>query len=140
MFSRILVPLDFTPKNRAAIKAAVRIAGISKARTVLVHVIERIDDGDGGKGLKRFYAGLERNAAKNLAAVAREFASKRLPVEAVILFGDRVAEVLRLSAARRIDLLVMGSHRVPVRASTRDWGTISYKVAALARCPVLLVK
>lgn len=140
MFRRILIPLDFTPKNRAAVKAAVRIAGSSKARTLLVHVIEKIDDGDGGAALRRFYAGLERAAAKHLAGVAREFASKRLSVEAVIVFGDRVAEVLRIAAERRIDLLVMSSHRVAARRPTRDWGTISYKVAALARCPVLLVK
>ena len=47
-----------------------------------------------------------------------------------------------LDAAESInaDLIVMGSHRVALKHPGENWGTISYKIGILARCPVLLVK
>jgi hypothetical protein len=42
---------------------------------------------------------------------------------------------------KRSDLLVMSSHKLPLRRpTTESWGTISYKVGILSRCPILLVK
>jgi hypothetical protein len=37
-------------------------------------------------------------------------------------------------------ILVMSSHKLPLRRSGESWGTASYKVGILSRCPVLLVK
>jgi universal stress protein A len=55
--------------------------------------------------------------------------------------GNRVAEILRFAQENKIDLIVMSSHKLPVRRPTvESWGTISYKVGILSRCPVLLVK
>ena len=34
----------------------------------------------------------------------------------------------------------MSSHKLPLRRGGENWGTISYKVGILSRCPVLLVK
>ena len=56
------------------------------------------------------------------------------------MFGDRAEEIVRFATTHKIDLIVLASHRVKRSAGGRDWGTISYKVGSLARCPVLLVK
>lgn len=40
---------------------------------------------------------------------------------------------------KRVDLLVMGSHKVKPRPG-QGWGTTSYEVGILCQCPILLVK
>jgi hypothetical protein len=38
------------------------------------------------------------------------------------------------------DLILLRSHPVGTDAPNRGWATLSYRVAVLAPCPVLLVK
>ena len=139
MFRRILVPVDATPKSGRAVKAAARVAKSSRAATTLLHVIERVDDGDPAE-FKAFYRRLESNARKKLEGLASELARKALPVKIAVVYGNRVNEILRFAESSRTDLIVMSSHRLPLHPRGQDWGTISYKIGALSRCPVLLVK
>lgn len=139
MFRRILVPVDFTPKSARAVRAAARVAGSSKAKTTLLHVIERVDDGDPGP-FTAFYRKLELNARQKLAGFAAPLLRKSLPVKTAVVYGNRVNEILRFASASGTDLIVMSSHRLPLHPRGQDWGTISYKIGVLSRCPVLLVK
>lgn len=139
MFRRILVPVDFTPHSRRAARAAARIAAVSKAETTLVHVIERIDTDEPG-ALRSFYQRLERGARRKMTEILEEYGKKDLAARAEVLYGNRVNEILRFAQENRTDLIVMSSHKLPVRRSGENWGTISYKVGILAGCPVLLVK
>jgi nucleotide-binding universal stress UspA family protein len=86
-----------------------------------------------------FYQGLEKQAEADL-----EPATKQAPgeshVETRIVFGKRVQEILRFAEANEVDLLVLQSHPIDPTDLTRNWGTISYRVAILATCPVMLVK
>ena len=139
MFRRILVPVDFTPRSLRAVRAAAKVAATTRAETTLLHVIERIDGGDSG-AMKSFYRKLESAAREKLKALLAPFAGKELSVRAEILYGKPVGEILRFAQADRIDLIVMSSHKLPLRHSGESWGTVSYKVGILSRCPVLLVK
>jgi universal stress protein A len=139
VFRRILVPLDFTSKNRRAVRAAARLAASSGAETVLLHVIERIDMSAGGT-LRNFYRALERNAQKKMLDFLLPFRERGLAVRAEVVYGNRVNEILRFAEENRSDLIVLSSHKLPLRRGGENWGTISYKVGILARCPVLLVK
>jgi nucleotide-binding universal stress UspA family protein len=139
MFRRILVPVDFTPRSRHAVRTAVRLASSSKASTTLLHVIERIDAG-APRSLAGFYQKLEKSARRKMADFASEFTRKGLEARAEVLYGNRVGEILRFAEENAIDLIVMSSHKLPVRRGGENWGTISYKVGILSRCPVLLVK
>ncbi|HEY7369340.1 MAG TPA: universal stress protein [Thermoanaerobaculia bacterium] len=139
MFRRILVPVDFTKTSRRAVLTAARIAASRSAETTLLHVIERIDAGRPGE-LAAFYRRLERAAGAKLRDLAEILEKRRLPVKAEIRYGNRVTEILRFAEEWKTDLLVMSSHRLPVRRSGGSWGTISYKVGLLAHCPVLLIK
>ena len=67
-------------------------------------------------------------------------AAKGVSAKAEIRYGRRVDEILRTAAEQKIDLVVMSSHRLALRNPGENWGTISYKVGILSRCPVLLVK
>jgi len=138
-FRRILVPVDFAPKSRRAARTAARLAAWAGASAVLLHVIERIDDGQ-PRMLKAFYGRLEANARRQLAPMLEEFRRKKVPARAEITYGNRVAEILGAVEREKSDLIVMSSHRLPTRPRGESWGTISYKVGLLARCPVLLVK
>jgi nucleotide-binding universal stress UspA family protein len=139
VFQRILVPVDFTPRSQRAARTAGRIASGSHAETTLLHVIERIDADTGGP-LRSFYARLERSARRKMAALLEELGRRGLAACGEVLYGNRVNEILRFAGEKRIDLIVMSSHKLPVRRGPENWGTISYKVGILARCPVLLVK
>ena len=139
MFRRIVVPVDFTPKSARAVRAAARVAASAKATTTLLHVIERVDDGDPA-AFQAFYRKLESNARKKLLRLSADLAKKSLPVKTAVVYGNRVSEILRFAGASAADLIVMSSHRLPLRPRGHDWGTISYKVGVLSRCPVLLVK
>ncbi len=138
MFRRILVPVDFTPRSLRAVRAAAKVAATTRAKTTLLHIIERIDDGESG-AFESFYRKLESAAREKMKALLAPF-GERLPVRAEILYGKPVGEILRFAQANRIDLIVMSSHKLPLRHSGESWGTVSYKVGILSRCPVLLVK
>ena len=137
MFRRILVPVDFTKRNVRAVKIAAKVASSRGASLTLLHVIERVDAGDDG-ALAGFYRGLEKSARTKMGTLLA--AAGKVPTHAEIVYGNRVDEVLRLADETRADLIVMGSHRVDRKHPGQNWGTISYKVGILARCPVLLVK
>ena len=54
--------------------------------------------------------------------------------------GQPARDIVRAAVRRKVDLLVLGSHRVRLDRPTLAWGTISYKVGIFCQCPVLLVK
>jgi nucleotide-binding universal stress UspA family protein len=135
-FRRVLVPIDFTRKNLRTVRIAGHMAENGGTLTLL-HVIERIDAGD-PKPLSGFYRKLEstaREKMKSLLSAAGPSATR-----AQILYGNRVEQILRYAQEKKVDLIVMSSHKVSPRRPDENWGTISYKVGILSRCPVLLVK
>jgi nucleotide-binding universal stress UspA family protein len=139
MFRKILVPVDFTPRSRRAVRVAARLAASSKAQTTLLHVIERVDADTPG-ALTGFYRKLEKSARRQMEELLAEFSKKGLDARAEVLYGGRVNEILRFSEESGTDLIVMSSHKLPLRRGGENWGTISYKVGILSRCPVMLVK
>jgi nucleotide-binding universal stress UspA family protein len=138
MFRRILVPVDFTPRSRRAAAVAARLTADSKGRATLLHVIERIDAGS-PSAFAGFYRKLEKSARRKLEGLLAEFERKGAAARGEVLYGRRVDEILRFAGEEKIDLIVMSSHKLPLRRG-EAWGTISYRVGLLARCPVLLVK
>jgi nucleotide-binding universal stress UspA family protein len=136
-FRRILVPTDLTARTTRSFDMACRLAAPGGTVTLL-HVVALIQ-GLPVSELEGFYQKLERRARTAMAAMARR-ASGEVSVEVSVSLGSRAEEIVRVAAANRSDLIVLGSHRVHPGRAIRDWGTISYKVGLLARCPVLLIK
>jgi nucleotide-binding universal stress UspA family protein len=139
MFKRILVPIDLGDRHGRALRVARDLARQNGAHVTLLHVIHRVPDLPLAE-LRGFYRRLERTSRQRLALAAKEFTASGLPVRAEVSIGDPVREILRVAAAERVDLLVMGSHSVRPGRPERGWGTTSYKVGLVCRCPVLLVK
>jgi nucleotide-binding universal stress UspA family protein len=139
MFRHLLVPVDFTEKNEAAIGIAIETARRDGAEVVLLHVIETIDHMEFDE-MADFYRKLETRAAAKLAVLAERFTSAGVRARYEILFGKRAESILRSAAGAPTDLIVLSSHRVDREHPALGLGAISYQVAIVARCPVLLVK
>ncbi|MBI3466194.1 MAG: universal stress protein [Planctomycetes bacterium] len=139
MFKRILIPLDFTDKNLRALEVARELAIQDKASVALLHVIETVEHVPFGE-LKGFYKKLEDEARARMALPSSLFLEKDLVVDPEIVYGKRAEEIVRYAMANQVDLIVLSSHKIGPEQAARGWPTISYKVAVLAQCPVLLVK
>ena len=140
MFQTILVPVDFTEKNRQAIDVAVDIARVRHGQVILLHVIEMIAGTTRHGELKAFYDELEQRAEAKCQELIASTATAGVPLTCAIRFGERVQTILAFVEENQVDLIVMSSHRLDPENPTAGWGTISHKVAILAPCPVLLVK
>jgi nucleotide-binding universal stress UspA family protein len=142
MFRKILVPVDFTEKNEAALDSAVQIAGGSVAdgsEITLLHVIETIEHID-FKEMSEFYRGLENRASAKLLTLEEKLREKGVSPRHEVLFGKRAETIVRYAEEMAADLMILSSHRVDRDHPALGLGTLSYAVAIVARCPVLLVK
>jgi nucleotide-binding universal stress UspA family protein len=139
MFNRILVPVDLSERCVTAVEVASELAAQSRAAVVLFHVIETIEHVEFAE-LRSFYERLETSARKRLEEFSQLFIAKGLEVDQVLLYGHRTKEIVDYAAGNSVDLIVMSSHRVDPGQPGHGWSSISYAVAILAPCPVLLVK
>jgi nucleotide-binding universal stress UspA family protein len=139
MFHRILVPVDLSEKSLAAVDLAYEFANQSGADVVLLHVIETIEHVQ-FEEMKSFYERLENSARKGLKELSERFAANNLSVDQAVIYGHRTKEIVEFAISNRADLIIMASHRIDPDRPGHDWSSISYTVAILAPCPVLLVK
>jgi nucleotide-binding universal stress UspA family protein len=142
MFRNILVPVDFSAKNDAALDSAVQIAGGNEAgggEITLLHVIEIIEHID-FKEMSDFYRGLETRATARLFTMKETLEEKGARVRHEVLFGKRVETIVRYAGEMAADLMILSSHQVDRDHPALGLGTLSYGIAIVARCPVLLVK
>ena len=141
MFRKILVPVDFTEKNEAAIRAALEVIGSHEDSEIyLLHAIETIEHVEYDE-MKDFYRELENRAVAKLTLLeerCRE--SGAVKVFHDLQYGKRAETIVRYAEERGMDLIVLSSHKVDRDHPALGWGTISYRIAIVARCPVLLVK
>lgn len=139
IFNHILVPVDFTDKNRQAVDLALNMVERDSGRVTLLHVIERMAEST-MEEFADFYKSLEQRAWKEMKALSVTKRTISLSIDERIQYGNRVDEILRFAREEDVDLIVMSSHRIDVDNPSQGWGTISYKVGILADCPILLVK
>ena len=139
MFTNILVPTDFTEKSHTALDIALKISKGDAFKVNLLHVIEAIDDADEGE-FDEFYSKLKERAQQKIDEMAGLYPDHGSRITKEILFGNRVREIVKFAHERSMDLIVLSSHRIDRMEAAADWATISYKVAILAQCPVLIAK
>ena len=139
MFQHILVPVDFSEKNKQALDIAFGMAAYNNGRVSLLHVIEIIADTPFDE-FEDFYLELEKRAQKKMDDLVAPYLDNPAQIAQYIVYGNRTQEILDFIDNHIVDLIVMSSHKVDLEDLTRGWGTISYKVGVLAACPILLVK
>jgi universal stress protein A len=139
MFQRILVPLDLTERHQAAVEAAVNLARQNRGEVTLLHVIESIP-GLSSDELGSFYSRIEKTAAAHLERVGKQLTDEQVPWHSKLMIGSRVKEVVHFAAERKSDLIVLTAPQVDPAQPGAGWASLSWKIAMLAHCPVLLVK
>jgi nucleotide-binding universal stress UspA family protein len=139
MFKLILVPVDLTKKSLPAVDLALELASKFRAQVILHHVIETIEHVAFDE-MKDFYRRLEASARKGLQEFSERFEAAGLDVDQLVTYGHRTQGIVDTAVARQADLIIMASHRIDPDRPGHDWSTISYGVAILAPCNVLLVK
>jgi len=139
MFRRILVPTDFSVKSVAAVDVARDFAAQSGAAVILLHVIETIEHVE-FQELKPFYDRLEESARNHLKELSETFVTKKLRVDQELIYGHRTQQIVDFAMQNAVDLIIMASHRIDPKRPGQGWSSISYSVAILSSCPVLLVK
>lgn len=139
MFRKVLVPVDFTDANLHALDVAADIAKPAGGLIELLHVVQTIP-GLSGDEEREFYRRLEESAKKRLGEFGRRLELRSARFNASVTLGSRVGEILRVATEQQVDVIVLSSHRVDLDDRAKGWGTLSYQVALLAPCAVLLVK
>ena len=134
MFKKILVPMDLSDRSKKALNAARKLAIANGAKVTLLHVIEPIPHTD-ARELADFYATLEAKATRWMHRLTTLTAGPR--VSAKIVYGKRARTIAEFAHKQRSDLIILSSHRVKPGSG---FPSISYEVAVLASCPVLLIK
>lgn len=138
-FQHILIPVDFTEKNLPALEISVDLALANRARVTLLHVIET-NDVEPDAEMEQFYARLESRADSELERLSQPFVAAGLAIDRKIRFGKRLPEIVTDAVERKVDLLVMSSHKPDLEKPMQTWATLSYQVSVICPCPVLLVK
>ena len=139
MFQRILVPVDLTQKSLTAVDMAYEFAAQTGAEVVLLHVIETIEHVE-FEELKPFYDRLESSARKGLREFSERFVANKFRIDQAIVYGHRTKQIIDFAIQNGTDLIIMASHRIDPDRPGHDWSSISYAVAILSPCPVLLAK
>ncbi len=138
MFDKILVPVDLSERGRKVLETVARMGGPG-ADVTLLHVVETIEDVPFDE-MEEFYRRLEDRAVGVLDGWVEELEREGYRVGRQVLFGHRLEEILSFAAEQASDLILLRSHTVAPDEPGKGWATLSYRVAVLAHCPVLLVK
>ena len=138
MFRRILLPLDLSDRHRSTVDLAAGLAKQSGGEVVLLHVIEiipglRLDEE------RAFYGRLEKMAQKHLESVSRRLSERKVPCQCKVTYGQRAREVTDQADALAADLIVLTAPRIDA-GNPSGWGSLSWKIGVLCKCPLLLVK
>jgi nucleotide-binding universal stress UspA family protein len=142
-FSKILVPIDFTPHTAEAVRCAIDLAGRYDAELLLLYVYEPAEYPVPEGYVIYTPEQLERMTTeiqKRLEATRQEVAAAGARrVSAQLLQGSPAQAIIEHARDERFDLIVMGTHG---RSGVGRWvlGSVAEKVVRGAPCPVLTVK
>ena len=148
LFTKILVPVDFSPCSEEAFRVALTLAKTFQAQLLLLHVIDTSalatfnqlgllavpSDAQGQKRRLRHHARL------NVRRLLESESTKGVTVTRIVLEGGPFVEIAKTARMEKVDLVVMGSYGG--RSGNVDkifFGSTAEKVVRTAGCPVLTV-
>ena len=142
-FSIIVVPTDFSDYSLRALPYAIDLASRYKARLKVVFVNEpslHVSDvawvGVDERTVNDDHA---REARRHLEKLVLEQVPTDVPVDAEILSGNAVEEIIRYSSDVNADLIIMATHGRG-GFSHMLMGSTAEHVVRKASCPVLTLK
>jgi len=145
MFSRILVPTDFSPPSDAALEYARILAATFGSSLRILHVIDDpsassdfVADGF-APSTEDIRTGLLEHARKHLGRLMNLVDRTRYHAHADAVMGQPAASIIDYAAATGTSLIVMGTHGRTGLAHLL-MGSVAEQVVRTAPCPVLTVR
>lgn len=137
----ILVPVDFSPITPSVVEAAAELARAIAGRIVLLTVVQPaivFERYDASIDVAELTLLGEKNAARELDALARSLKSEFITVETCQVTGSPVDEIAEHAKEAAADYIVMGSHG---HTAFYDLlvGSTTHGVLKRAKCPVVIV-
>jgi nucleotide-binding universal stress UspA family protein len=147
-FTKILVPVDFSPCSEEAFRIALTLARTFQAELLLLHVIDTkslavfnqlglLAVPSDAQGQKRR---LRHHARLNARRLLESEAAKGVTVTRIVVEGGPFVEIAKTVRTEKVDLVVMGSYGG--RSDNVEkifFGSTAEKVVRTAGCPVLTV-
>ena len=138
MYSRILVPVEHSPYDRAIIEHVCRLAKFCGASVVLIHVADGFVARNVGSINLRESAEMKADR-EYLEKVVEEFEGQGIEADSVLAGGDPGREIVDAAAREGCDLIAMSTHGHRfVQDILR--GSVVSDVRHTARIPVLLLR
>lgn len=146
-FSKILVPVDFSPCSEEAFRMALSLARVFQAEVSLLHVVDikslttlnmlgLARPSEEAEQKKR----LRHQARLNARRLLSFEEAKGLQIRRLLAEGSPFVEIARTARTEKVDLVVMGSYGGQVgNVEKIFFGSTAEKVVRTAGCPVLTV-
>ena len=141
---RILHPTDFSPASRPAFRQAVALARAHRAQLLVAHVLTLLPVMPDAYMPPKVWDELERGqrmaGQRQLDRLIARAKAARVRARGLLLdIGVTHEQIVRFANARRVDVIVMGTHgRSGVTRAIL--GSVASRVLAAARCPVMTVR
>ena len=147
LFSKILVPVDFSPCSEEAFRIALSLAKSYQAEVLLLHVVDTKSlDALNRLGLapasevKKQKKQLHHYTRLNARQLLAWDEAKGVTIKRVLAAGSPFEEIARTARVEGVDLVVMGSYGGAVGGVDKIFfGSTAEKVVRTAGCPVLTV-
>lgn len=139
MYERILVATSFNALSDTATEHAMRLAQITEASVILLHVIESIGDDPEDPELQSFYDKLRAKAAENMRALAARYDELGVPLKTELQVGVRWRAITEAADRHDADLVVVGSRSV-LGLETPHLGSTSHQVFFAGNRPLLVIR
>ncbi|MGF9700762.1 MULTISPECIES: universal stress protein [Paenibacillus] len=140
MLEQILVAVDGSDHAHKALQTAVELAESLKhsAKLIIVHVNPSISLNEPALGVD-LEARIAEEGQHIIAPVTELMSGRSIPYETLLIAGDPVNEICRVSRDRKCNLIVMGTGGKSVLAEIAA-PSVSHGVLKHAECSVLTVK
>lgn len=90
--------------------------------------------------LKEVYYNMKSKAMEMLNKKKMEYSNSNILISTNVFVGKRpIDKIIEFASNNKVDLIVMGTHRLSGISRIRALGSVSRGVAERADCPVLLV-
>ncbi|MEW6302697.1 MAG: universal stress protein [Verrucomicrobiota bacterium] len=141
---RVLVPFDFSPLCRKALRYALGFAEQFGAEVVLVHVVEPqispVDYLVVPPEMEDVNIRLREAATEKLAGIVTRMKKKtRVGAKALVRIGKPFQEIADVAAAEDVDLVILATHGY-TGLKHAYLGSVAERVVQYAPCPVLVVR
>jgi nucleotide-binding universal stress UspA family protein len=138
MYQRILVPVEHSAADRTILEHVVRLAGVTRATLLLVHVA----DGWAARHFDELQLRESeemRDDRAYLEELTGELRAKGVEADWQLAMGDPASEIIKVAERERVDLIAMATHGHRFVMDLLLGSTVG-KVRHQVRVPVLLLK